>query len=72
MEQKQITLEDIYRRLILLEKALQAKRIIAEKHGEFDDEGELTDEFKKELEKRRKTTNYISHEEVKKRIFGKK
>jgi len=35
------------------------------------DEGDLTEEFKKELEKRRKSTNYISHEEVKKRIFVK-
>jgi hypothetical protein len=77
MEQKQITLEDIYHRLILLEKALQAKGIIskgAEKAEEFDDEGEFTDEFKAELERRRKTPDneYISHEEVKKRLFSKR
>ena len=74
MENKQITLEEIYHRLILLERALKSKGIITEKEDYIfeDDEGELTDEFKAELEKRRKSTNYISHEEVKKRLFNKK
>ena len=72
MEQKQITLEDIYHRLVLLEKALQSKGIIAKKHEEFDDEGELTDEFKAEIEQAHRTplSEYISHEEVKKRLFS--
>jgi hypothetical protein len=76
MEQKQITINEVYQRLVLLERALQARGIIIGKTEESqhkaDDEGELTDEFKAELEKRRKSTNYISHEEVKKRILAKK
>jgi len=35
------------------------------------DEGDLTEEFKKELEKRRKSANYISHEEVKREFLQK-
>ena len=67
MEQKNISLEEIYHKLLSIERALEAKGIIVE-----DDEGELTNEFKTELEKRRKSKNYISHEEVKKHIFSKK
>lgn len=66
MEQKSISLNEIYYKLLSIERALASRGIIVE-----DDEGELTDEFKKELEKRRKSTNYISHEEVKKHIFAK-
>ena len=66
MEQKHISLEEIYNKLLSIERALESKGIIAE-----DDEGELTDEFKAELEKRRKSKNYIPHEEVKKHILAK-
>ena len=56
MEQVQISLEDIYRRLIALENALKSKRIVLKKSENLaikeDNEGELTDEFKIELEKR--------------------
>ncbi len=73
MEQQQITLEEVYHRLLALEKALKSKGItISIEPYETDDEGELTDEFKALLEKRRKSTNYISHEEVKHRISSKK
>ncbi|MEK6893099.1 MAG: hypothetical protein AABX07_02755 [Nanoarchaeota archaeon] len=76
MEQKQITINEIYQRLVLLEKALQTRGILVGKTEgskfETDNEGEFTDEFKAELEKRRKSTDYVSHEEVKKRIFSKK
>ena len=74
MEQRSITLEGIYKRLVLLENALRAKGIIDQKQEDFEDEGELTDEFKAELEKRRKTPDerYISFEEVKKRALRKK
>lgn len=65
MESKQTDMKEVYRRLSLIEEALKSKGILA------DDEGELTDEIKAELEKRRKSKNYISHEEVKKRILGK-
>lgn len=37
-----------------------------------DEEGDLTEEIKVELEKRRKSNSYISHEEVKRRILAKK
>ena len=54
-------------------KVLKAKGILTEKENyKIDDEGELTDEFKAELEKRRNSRDYISHEEVKKRISAKK
>jgi len=74
MEQKQITLEDIYHRLVLLENALRAKGIIDQKQEDFEDEGELTDEFKAQIEQARRTplSGYISHEEVKKRLFSKR
>ncbi|MEK6924926.1 MAG: hypothetical protein AABW71_01670 [Nanoarchaeota archaeon] len=73
MENQQITLESLYHRIVLLEKALKSKGIIVEKEEyKMDDEGELTDEFKERLEKARKSTNYIPHEEVKKRLFAKK
>ncbi|MBS3084201.1 hypothetical protein J4423_05325 [Candidatus Pacearchaeota archaeon] len=76
MEQKQqITLESLYHRIILLEKALKSKGITIEKEeSQMDDEGELTDEFKERLEKARKTpiSEYVSHEEVKRRILAKK
>ena len=68
MEQESINLEEIYRRLMHLENALKAKGIIE------DDEGELTVEFKEELENRRHTpeSEYISFEDVKKRVLKKK
>lgn len=74
METKDITLEEIYHRLILLERALRARGIVVEEGSDqykLDDEGELKDEVKAELEKRRKSTKYISHEEVKKRLLAK-
>ena len=67
MHQKQVSLEEIYNKLLHIERALKEKGIILE-----EDEGELTDEFKAELEKRRKSKNYIPHEEVKMRILSKK
>ncbi|MEK6854638.1 MAG: hypothetical protein AABX73_00260 [Nanoarchaeota archaeon] len=69
MEQKQITLEEIYYKLLNIERALESKGIIIE-----DDEGELTDEFKARLEKARKTplSEYIDHEEVKRKILAKR
>ncbi|MEK7087192.1 MAG: hypothetical protein AAB648_01915 [Patescibacteria group bacterium] len=73
MENKQITLEEIYNRLILLEKALRSKGIVLEEDNnqyKLDNEGELKDEVKVELEKRRKSTKYIPHEEVKKRLLS--
>lgn len=66
MEQKQITLEEIYKKLLSIQRALESNGIIVE-----DDEGELTEEFKTELEKRRKSKNYLSNEEVKRHIFAK-
>ncbi len=66
MESKQTDMNEIHRRLSLIEEALKSKGILR------DDDGELTDEMKAELEKRRKSKNYISHEEVKKRILEKK
>jgi len=72
MEQKQINLEHIYRRLLAIEAALKQKGIRIETTISEDDEGELTDEFKAELEKRRKSEDYLSHEEVKKRILARK
>ncbi|MEK6915993.1 MAG: hypothetical protein AABW89_05640 [Nanoarchaeota archaeon] len=75
MENQQITLENINHRLILLEKALKLKGIfIEEEECQNDDEGEFTDEFKERLQKARKTplSEYISHEEVKRRILNKK
>ena len=71
MEQDQINIKEIYQRLLVIEEALRKKGIILDKLPE-DNEGELTDEFKIELEKRRKSTNYISHVEVKRRILSKK
>ncbi len=67
MEQKEVSLREVYARLIALENALREKGIIVE-----DDEGELKENVKVEIEKRRYSKNYISHEEVKKRIFDKK
>ncbi len=74
MESKQVTLDEVYNRLILLEKALRARGIVIEDDKNkqvkgFDDEGELRDDVKAELEKRRKSKNYISHQEVKKRLL---
>jgi len=71
MEQKQITLESLYHRIILLERALKSKGIVInEEEYKIDNEGELTEEFKAELERRRKTpdSEYISFEDVKKRL----
>lgn len=70
-QQSQISLEVLAHRLKLIEAALQARGIIIDNVPK-DDEGELTDEFKAELERRRKSTNYISHEEVKRRLLAKK
>jgi len=69
MEQKQVSLEKIYNKLLSIERVLESKGIIVE-----DDEGELTDEFRIELEERRKTpdSEYISFGEVKKRVLEKK
>jgi len=69
MEQKQISLEKIYNKLLSIERVLESKGIIVE-----DDEGELTYEFKIDLEKRRETpdSEYLSFEEVKKRVSKKK
>ena len=74
MEQKNISLEEVYRRLITIEKALKNRGIVIESTKEIqtDEEGEMTDEFKAKLEKRRKSTDYISHEEVKRRILARK
>jgi len=74
MEQRSITLEGIYKRLVLLENALRVKGIIDQKQEDFEDEGELTDEFKAQIEQARRTplSGYISHEEVKKRLFSKR
>ena len=72
MQQHQISLEALAHRLKLIEAALQAQGIVVDTQIKEDDEGEFTDEFKKLLEKRRKSTNYISHEEVKQRLLAKK
>ena len=74
MEQRSITLEGIYKRLVLLENALRVKGIIDQKQEDFEDEGELTDEFKAQIEQARRTplSGYISHEEVTKRLFSKR
>jgi len=74
MEQQNINLQEIQRRLTLIENALKNKGINVEinESSSIDDEGEIIDEFKAKLEKRRKSTNYISHEEVKKRILTRK
>jgi len=77
MESKNITLEEVYHRLSLLERALRAKGIIVEEETnqyKLDDEGELRDEVKVRLEQARKTplSEYIDHEEVKKRILHRK
>ncbi len=76
METKRITLEDVYYKLILLEKALRKNGIAFGEEPEniaIDDEGELRDEVKAQLELARKTplSEYIDHEEVKKRILRK-
>lgn len=71
-QQSQISLEELAHRLKLIEAALQERGIVVEKALKEDDEGELADEFKALLEKRRKSTNYLSHEEVKKRLLAKK
>jgi len=77
MEQKQISLEEVYHRLIMIEKVLQSKGITIENEKDRykeDDEEDLTEEFKTKLEEARKTplSKYINHEEVKKRILAKK
>jgi len=78
MGQAQISLEDIYHRLIALENALKSKGIYIEKPIDLnikeDGEGEMTDEFKIKLEKARQTpeSEYIDHEEVKNRILSRK
>ncbi|MBI2631403.1 hypothetical protein HYW75_00175 [Candidatus Pacearchaeota archaeon] len=78
MEQVQKSLEDVYHRLIALENILKSKGIYIEKHKDLtikeDDEGEMTDEFKAKLEKARQTpeSEYIGHEEVKKRTLSRK
>lgn len=71
METKQqITLEQLYYLVKNLDRKVE---IISGKIESLtEDEGELHEEFKAELENRRKSTNYISHEEVKKRLFNKK
>ena len=66
MESKQADVGEIYKRLSAIEEALKSKGIL------IDDEGELTDEIKMELKKRRNSKNYISHEEVRRRILVKK
>ena len=73
-QQSQISLESLAHRLKLIETALQARGIVVDKQPLKEDEGELTDEFKERLEKARKTplSEYISHEEVKKRILARK
>ncbi len=71
-QQSQISLEALAHRLKMIEAALQARGIVIDNALKEDDEGEITDEFKALLEKRRKSTNYISHEEVKKRLLAKK
>lgn len=61
MEQKQITLEAMYRAIQNIQRELhEIKEIIVE------DEEELTGEAKHQLEKARKTpiSEYIDHEEV--------
>ena len=72
MEQKQISSEEVYRRLLILEEKLKSKGIISS--IDEDDEGELTDEAKAKLERARKTplSEYIDHEDVKRKIFAKK
>ena len=78
MEQKQITLEDINKRLLLIESALRSKGIslVSQPSDELqgDDEGEFTDEFKETLKKARKTpeSEYISLEDIQKRFSNKK
>lgn len=66
MESKQADVGEIYKRLSAIEEALKSKGIL------IDDEGELTDEIKMELKKRRNSKNYISHDEVRRRILVKK
>lgn len=66
---KGINSEDIKK---LMEDVALIKKALA--ISQKDPEGELTEWAKKELEKARKTpfSEYISHEQVKKRIFSKK
>ena len=73
MEQRQISLEEVYHKLILIERALKSKGIMINEEA-IEDEGELTEEYKKKLENARITplSLYISHEEVKKKILSKK
>ena len=77
-QQSQISLESLAHRLKLIEAALQAQGIVVDNTPnnilKEDDEGEMADEFKKILEERRKTprSQYISFDEVKKRLAKKK
>lgn len=74
-QQSQISLEALAHRLKLIEAALQARGIVVDNTLiKEDDEGELTDEFKKVLEERRKTprSQYIPFDEVKKRLTKQK
>ena len=70
MESKQIDINEIQERLAAIESALESRGIIISR--ENSDEGEMIGAIKKELEKRRKSKNYVSHEEVKKIILAKK
>ena len=72
---KNITLEQIYHKLILLERALQEKGIIIKKEAViYEDEEELTEEARSRLEKARKIpiSQYNSHEDAKKRILARR
>jgi len=70
MEQKQINLEMIYKAIQDLRREMHQQQA-SQTQFQMDDEGELTDEFKAKLEKRRKSNSYISHEEVKRQILAK-
>ncbi len=78
MEQKQVNLETIYSAIQSLRQEMHEVKTevheVKEMHIQLDDEGELTEEAKERIEKARKTpiSQYISHEEVKKKILAKK
>ena len=71
MDSKEVDLSKIGRRLTAIENALKSRGITVLDEG-YDDEGELRDEIKEELKKRRKSVNYVGHEEVKKIVLLKK
>jgi len=69
MEELKLNSDDIKR---LIEDVALIKRVLS--IDKIDSEGELTSWAKKELEKARKIpmSEYVSHEEIKKKFFSEK